>query len=243
MERKWILEILAFGAVLAMSAPAPAWAWDPVSPAPAEDFTAFHRRFSSDLYPYPRHGAAPLGLIGFEVYTEGTYDKSFDRQPFFRTVIDGNLTGGVLSVGRVGVRKGLPGGIDFGVSYGEALGSNIHLLSAEVEVALLHGGLAEPAVGLRFTGTRTVNTPTYDLNQLGAELLLSKGFALLTPYIGAGLTYSRGKLGRGPIELTDDATRAVAYAGLRLNLFVPKIVVEVEKGEVVQGAVRVGFGL
>jgi hypothetical protein len=225
------------------TAAAPARAWDPTAPAPPEDFSAFNRRFSSDLYFYPRHGAAPLGLLGFEVYADATYDKSFDSEPFFKTVVDGNLPGGVLSVGRVGVRKGLPGGLDLGVSYGEALGSQVKLVSAEAEYALIKGGILEPALGLRVTGTRTVSSGAYDLRQYGAELLLSKGFTILTPYIGAGLTYSRGTLGHGDLVLNDNATRAVAYAGLRLNLLLPKIVVEIEKGEVVQGAVRIGFGL
>jgi hypothetical protein len=239
----FILAILMTWAASAV-APRPAWAWEPVSPPLSpEAFTAFHHRFSSDLYPYPRHGAAPLGLIGFEVYADATYDSSFDSQPFFKTAVDGNLPGGVLSVGRVGIRKGLPGGLDLGISYGEALGSQVKLVSVEAEYALIKGGLLEPALGLRVTGTQSVGSGPYDLHQYGAELLLSKGFAVLTPYIGAGLTYSRGRLGHGPLELTDNATRAVAYAGLRLNLLLPKIVVEVEKGEVVQGAVRIGFGL
>ena len=235
----FILMALAIAAL----APAPARAWDPRAPAPPEDFTAFNRRFSSDAYFYPRHGASPLGLVGFEVYADATYDKSFDSEPFFKTVIDGNLPSGVLSVGRVGVRKGLPGGLDLGVSYGEALGSQVKLVSAEVQYALIKGGLLEPALGLRVTGTRTVSSGVYDLRQYGAELLLSKGFTIFTPYVGVGLTYSRGRLGHSPVELTDNATRAVAYAGLRLNLLLPKIVVEIEKGEVVQGAVRIGFGL
>jgi len=230
-------------AFLFLSTLAPAHAWDPSSSPPPADFTAFHRRFSSDLYPYPRHGAAPLGLVGFEFFADATYDSSFDSEPFFKTAVDGNLPGGALSIGRVGVRKGLPGGFDLGVSYGEALGSKVRLVSAEAQYALLHGGLLEPALSLRVTGTRTVGSGPYDLHQFGAELLLSKGFTVLTPYVGAGLTYSRGRLDRSTTDLTDNATRAVAYAGLRLNLLVPKIVVEIEKGEAVQGAVRIGFGL
>jgi hypothetical protein len=228
---------------LFLLAGSPVRAWDPVSPAPPADFTAFNHRFSSDLYPYPRHGAAPLGLLGFEIYADATYDKSFDEEPFFRTVVDGSLPSSTLSIGRVGVRKGLPGGFDIGASYGQALGSAVRLVSAEVEYALIQGGVLEPALGLRVTGTRTVSSGPYDLHQFGAELLLSKGFAIFTPYIGGGFTYSRGRLGRGAAELSDNATRAIAYAGVRINLLLPKIVVEVEKGEVLQGAVRVGFGL
>ena len=42
------------------------------------------------------------------------------------------------------------------------------------------------------TGTRTLDAKAYDLDQYGAEVLLSKGFTLVTPYIGAGVVYSRG---------------------------------------------------
>lgn len=234
---------IAFAFLLLSPLAAPARAWDPSSSPPPADFTAFHRRFSSDLYFYPRHGAAPLGLIGFEFFADATYDSSFDSQPFFKAAVDGNLPGGFLSIGRVGVRKGLPGGLDLGLSYGEALGSKVRLLSAEAQYALLKGGVLEPALSLRVTGTRTVGSGAYGLDQYGAELLLSKGFTVLTPYVGAGLTYSRGRLDHGTAELTESSTRAVAYAGLRLNLLLPKIVFEVEKGETVQGAVRVGFGL
>ncbi|HTQ80301.1 MAG TPA: hypothetical protein VMM92_09910 [Thermoanaerobaculia bacterium] len=221
----------------------PARAWEPVSPAPPEDFSAFNRRFSSDLYPYPRHGAAPLGITGVEIYVDASYDKGFDDQPFFRTVVDGSLPSGTLSVGRVGVRKGLPGGLDLGVSYGEALGSSLRLISAEAQYALVAGGVASPSLALRLTGTRTVQSEEYDLHQFGAELLLSKSFFLFTPYVGGGISYSRGQLGHDALRLSDDATRPIFYAGLRINLLLPKIVVEVEKGEVVQGAVRVGFGI
>jgi hypothetical protein len=222
---------------------APARAWDPVAPAPPADFSAFNRRFSSDLYFYPRHGAASLGLVGIEIYADATYDRSFDEEPFFHTVVDGTLPSSTLSIGRVGIRKGLPGGLDLGISYGEALGSSLRLYSAEAQYALIDGGLVSPALAIRATGTRTQGSGDFSLDQYGAELLLSKGFAIFTPYIGAGFTYSRGRLGHGSLELADNSTRAIAYAGLRINLLLPKITVEVEKGEVVQGAVRVGFGI
>src|SRR5436305_12929494 len=114
MAQRW--KIVATLAALAVAtwaalAPGPAWAWDPVAPAPPADFTAFNRRFSSDLYPYPRHGAAPLGLLGFEIYAAATHDKRCDEEPFFRTVIDGNLPSSTLSTGRAGERTGPPAGV------------------------------------------------------------------------------------------------------------------------------------
>jgi len=235
------LALLAF-ALAAL--PAGAGTWEVRPDAPEADFQAFSRRFSSDAYFYPRHGAAPLGLLGFEVYVDATYDQDFDDEPFVDTVLDDDPTGGFLSVARVGVRKGLPGDIDLGVSYGLALGGEIKIISAELQYAIIDGGLVSPALGVRLTGTRTLDPGAYELDQYGAEVLLSKGFTVLTPYIGGGVVRSKGTLDRGDFlpDFEDSHTRGVVYAGITLNLLLPKITVEVEKAEVLQGAVRVGFG-
>jgi len=225
-------------------ASAPAQASFSVSPrASRGDFEAFHRRFSSDAYFYPRHSASPLGLIGFEVYADATYDDAFDDQSFNQTAVDGDYTGGFLSVARMGARKGLPGGVDLGLAYGKTLNGDVKLISAELQYAILHGGVLEPALSVRITGTRTVDASAYELNQYGADVLLSKGFTVVTPYIGAGLIRSRGRLDRGLLGTFEDTeTHGVAFAGVTLNLLLPKINFEVEKGEALQAAVRVGFG-
>ncbi len=230
--------------LLAFLAAVPARGWEVSPGATQEDFQAFHSRFSSGAYFYPRHGAAPLGLIGFEVYADATYDEGFDDEPFNDTAIDGDLTGGFLSIARVGARKGLPGGVDLGVSYGRALGGDVKLVSAEIQYAILKGGLVKPAFSLRVTGSRSLESEAYDLDQYGAEVLLSKGFAVLTPYVGAGLVYSKGTLDRGSLlpGFEEEETRGVIYGGVTLNLLLPKITVEIEKAEVIQGAVRVGIG-
>jgi hypothetical protein len=240
MSRRSRPEILL---LLALFAAVPVRAWEVSGSATRGDFEDFHRRFSTDAYFYPRHGASPLGLIGWEVYADATYDRTFDDEPFVGTAIDGDLTGGFLSVARVGARKGLPGGIDLGLSYGRALGGDIKLISGEIQYALIKGGLLEPALSVRVTGTRTTGSGAYDLDQYGAELLLSKGFTVLTPYIGAGVVRSKGTLASSlGTSFEDTETRGVVYGGLRLNLLLPKITFEIEKADEVQGAVRVAFG-
>src|SRR3954452_22146344 len=181
--------------LLALSTALPAAAsWEVNGNAAPGDFRAFHRRFAGDAYFYPRHSAAPLGLIGFEAYVDASYDKSFDDQSFNTTAVKGDYTGGFLSVARVGARKGLPWGIDIGASYGEALGGDVKLFSGEVQYAILHGGVLAPALSVRVTGTRTVDANVYRLDQYGAELLLSKGFPAVTPYVGVGFVSSKGTL-------------------------------------------------
>jgi hypothetical protein len=221
----------------------PSQAWEVSGEATAADFEAFHHRFSSDAYFYPRHSASPLGLTGFEIYADATYDSDFDDEPFVATAVDGDFTGGFLSVARVGARKGLPGGIDLGLSYGRTLGGDVKLISGEIQYALIKGSVLSPALSVRVTGSRTTGSGAYDLDQYGAELLLSKGFTVLTPYIGAGIVRSKGTLESSlGTTFEDTENRGVVYGGLTLNLLLPKITIEVEKAEAVQAAVRVGFG-
>lgn len=234
--------------LLFLLAAVPAQAWDVRSDASASAFSAFHSRFSSSAYFYPRHGAAPLGLTGFDVYADASLDQSFGDEPFASgpaagRAVDGDLTEDSLVVARVGARKGLPGGIDLGLSYGKVLESDIKLISAELQWAILEGSAVQPALSLRVTGTRTSGSETYDLDQYGAELLLSKGFTVLTPYLGVGLVHSQGTLDRaiGP-DLEETDQRSVLYGGVTLNLLLPKITVEIEKAEEVQYAARVAIG-
>lgn len=206
------------------------------------DFQAFHRRFSAAAYHYPRHGAAPLGLVGFEVYADATVDQDFGDEPYVETILGDDLIGDFLAVGRVGVRKGLPGGLDVGVAYARALDTDIKLLSADLQYAIIKGGVLSPALSVRVTGTRTLDAGDYELDQYGAELLFSKGFTVVTPYVGGGFAYSEGRFESLEGSFEDEETRGILYGGVVINLLLPKIVVEVEKGEVVTGAVKVGFG-
>jgi hypothetical protein len=239
----WNRRSAAALAAAALLTALPAAAWEVRPDAPEEAFEAFHQRFATAAYHYPRHGAAPLGLVGFDVYVDLAVDQDFDAEPFYDEAVSGGLPGDLLAVSRVGARKGLPGGIDLGASYAWALDGDVKLLSADLQWAIIDGGLLSPALSLRLTGTRSLDEGAYQLEQYGGELLLSKGFTVLTPYVGAGMVYSDGTLERlDGSELSTEDTQAVFYGGVTLNLLLPKITVEVEKGEAVQAAVKVAFG-
>lgn len=221
----------------------PASAWEVRPDAPEASFRLFHERFASAAYHYPRHGAAPLGLLGFEVYADIAVDRDFDDESFYAEVVDGDLPADTFGLARVGARKGLPGDFDLGVAYGRALYGDVEMISADVQWAFLDGGAVTPALALRVTGTQSIDSGTYEFEQYGAEILISKGFAILTPYLGAGYVWDEGTLNRTDGgRVTHDDSRFIAYGGLVLNLLLPKIVVEVEKAEQVQGAIKLAFG-
>lgn len=222
---------------------APAAAWEVSAEATPADFDLFHDRFASAAYFWPRHGAKPLGWVGFEVWADISVDEGFGDEDFARTALDGSLPGDALGIARVGVRKGLPGGFDLGAAYGRTVDGDVELLSGELSWALLDGGAVTPAVGFRLTGTQTLAAESYDLEQYGLEVIVSKGFAVVTPYGGAGLVRSESRLERlGGGTLEADSTDTILFAGVRLRLLLPVLTVEVEQGEETQAAVRLGFG-
>lgn len=238
---------LALGTVLTagftLGAAAPVAAWNLRGDAPAEDFALFHRRFSSDVYFYPRHSAHPLGWTGFEIWADISADPGFGDEAFARTMIDGDLPLDAMSLTRVGARKGLPGGIDLGLSYGRTLGGDVELVSAELGWALIRGGAVKPSVGFRLTGTQTLDAGDYELDQYGIELLASKGFTVVTVFGGVGVVRSESTLIRPSGDrLSEDTTDEVLFAGVTLKLLLPRLTVSVEQGEEIQGAVRIGFG-
>jgi len=239
-----IAMLVSAAGLLGLVAAGPARAWDVDDGARGIDLERFHESFSLGAYPFPRHSAKPLGTLGFDVWGDasGTPDFDSDAGP----AVDGDVPGGYLAIYRVGARKGLPGGFDLGASYGKVVDSDLELLSGEISWAILDGGLATPALGLRGTYTKSSGSDVYSLEQAGLEVEISKGFAVLTPYAGAGLVWSQGTFDRRRVGLGTDTfepTRTVVYGGVILNLLVPKIAFEVEKADTVQGAIRVSFGL
>jgi len=235
---------LAVAALFVATFALPAAAWEVRGDAPRAAFDDFHRRFSFSAYHFPRREAAPLGIAGFEIYADAAFDPDFDDESFYPLVVDGSLPGGTFALSRVGVRKGLPFGLDLGVAYGWALDGDVELVSADVLWAFVDGGAVSPALALRVTGTQSTGSGRYDVEQLGAEVMISKSFPVLTLYGGAGVYDSDGTLersGGGQWRSSDSGT--VYYAGVIINLVIlPKLTVEAEQGDHLQAAVKLGIG-
>lgn len=233
----------AAGLVLSLALGAPALAaWDVDPAAPSGDLEDFHRHFAGSVYPYVRHGGSPLGLAGFEVWADASYNREFDHQSFRPTAIQGDLPNGALVVGRVGVRKGLPGGFDLEASYGKVAGNDLKLLAGTLQWSLLQGGVATPALALRLTGCKSQGNDRYELRQLGVEAVLSKGFPIVSPYVGLGMVHSQGTFQRAAGDFSTTTDRPIVFGGVTLSLLLPKIHLEVERGETWQAAARVGIG-
>lgn len=231
-------------AILAAAGTSPgAQAWEIRPEAPRASLEAFHRHLGPALFAYPRHGAAPLGWSGFELYLDATYDAQLADEPFAQDVVRGDLPADLLSLVRVGARKGLPGGLDVGASYGRVAGSDLEIVSAELQWNLLRGRGALPAFAVRFAAGESRGEGAYELRQYGVDALVSKRLAFLTPYAGAGVVRSDGVFRRpGRRRLDVDETCGLLYAGVVLDFLLPRLKIEVERTETLQVTAGVGFG-
>lgn len=136
--------------------------------------------------------AAPLGITGFDIAAEATVVDIRKDAAYWQAATGSNAPS-VYVIPKVRARKGLPFGIDVGVMYSKLPDSNIQLYGAELSKALLEGGAVSPALGVRATYTRLAGVGDLDLQTVGLDASLSKGFLIFTPYLGGGAVWIDGK--------------------------------------------------
>lgn len=159
--------------------------------------------------------AEPLGITGFEL---GLTVTAFDLDD---GVWDQAMRGdapSLLPAPRLFARKGLPFGVDVGASWMRVPDSNIRVWGGEVRKALLEGSSVTPAVAVMGHYSRLDGVDDLRLSSYGADLSISKGFAMLTPYAGIGQVWYDGeeRAGLGFSDRDDSAMRS--YLGMRVGL-------------------------
>lgn len=156
--------------------------------------------------------AEPGGLTGFSIGGFGAYVPVSDEGAWQR------LTGlEVEELGLAGVRvtKGLPGNLDVGAYYSAIPKYDVSAFGAELRYAILEGSAVSPAVALRGTYAEVSGIDDFDLSSWGVDISASKGFAFITPYIGAG--YVRGTADPAVVGLGKETINAEKfYAGARI---------------------------
>lgn len=131
--------------------------------------------------------AEPLGITGFDVAIQGSFINIKNDSSYWKSAVGDAPS--YIGFPTLRVRKGLPLGIDVGAMYGQVLDSNVKLYGVEVSKAILEGGIASPALGVRGTYTRLVGVDDLRLQTAGIDASISKGFLFLTPYAGAGMVW------------------------------------------------------
>lgn len=183
----------------------------------------------------------PLGIIGFDVGLSLSYTQ-IEVDEFFDLASNGDFDVSGLPVPRLTIHKGLPFGFDVGVSASAAPGTDIQVLGAEVRYAIIKGGVAFPAVGIRASGSVVQGVDELDLRTIGLDISASKGFLLATPYAGVGINRTTAEANDASNLDEEEFSETKIFAGLNVNLGLLNLTFEADRtGDFTTGSLKAGF--
>lgn len=175
----------------------------------------------------PMAPAEPLGITGFHVGVIGSY-TGIENEDSWRRLTGGDFED--LGVVAIAAGKGLPFGIDVGAFLADVPNSNVSLFGAEVRYAFSEGGIATPAIGLRLAYTKLNGLDELDFDTKSVDISISKGFTLVTPYVGVGRVFSSATPNiTGATYGKSDNSDNKFYGGVRISLALLQITAELDQ--------------
>lgn len=183
--------------------------------------------------------AEPYGAIGFDAGLEAAGVRLSNDSVWAQAGADVST----VPLVRLSANKGLPLDFDIGGFVATAPSTGLRVYGAQLRYALVEGGVATPAVGLRAAFTRVDGVEQLDFDTRSLDISISKGFGPLTPYAGYGRVWSSADPDPATGLVAVDTEMNRAFAGLRFSLIALQFSVEAERvGETTGYAARLGFG-
>ena len=206
-------------------------------------FKTLSEDLGSALSYKPVTPAEPLGITGFDIglVVTGT-DMKNSKQAWFDAT--GGDTISTLPIPKLHIAKGLPFNLDIAAFYSKIPTTNISLFGAELRYAILEGGVASPAVSIRGAMTKMSGVTQLALDTKSLDISISKGFAMFTPYAGAGQVWvdSAASVAGMDGALEAKFTQSKLFAGGNLNFGLINMALEADKtGSAKSYSVKLGF--
>jgi hypothetical protein len=206
-----------------------------------DDFHKISQDLGAALSYKPLTPAEPLGLFGFDLGVAGT-DTKIKNTDSFKNAQVGDISDIVVPSARFNL--GLPFGIDVGVMAGAAPSTNVRLYGGEVRWAFIKGSTTMPAIALRGSYTKLAGVDQLDFNTKGADLSISKGFAMFTPYAGIGKVWVTSTPKNIPLAVPSEESfsQNKYFVGVNMNFILVNIALEADKtGEDTSYGLKLGF--
>ena len=200
------------------------------------DFKTFSEDLGSALSYKPVTPPAPLGITGFDVGLEVTSTKMRNLD-----LATGSSMKNLI-VPKLHVYKGLPLNIDVGAFYSSVPTTNIKFYGGELRYAIMEGGIALPAVGIRAAVTKLSGVNLLALSTKSLDISISKGFAMFTPYAGVGTVWVDSTPDTSTPLTKESFRQNKVYAGGNLNLGLTNLALEYDKtGSATSYSLKLGF--
>ena len=184
------------------------------------NFRLLSEDFGSALSYKSLQPADPLGITGFDISLEATTTDISKSGAALKAATNGAVDITRMVVPKLHVSKGLPFGIDVSASISSVPSTNIKLVGGELRYAILKGGIAMPAVAIRAAMSSMSGVDELAFNTKSLDISISKGFLMLTPYIGAGQVWvtSTPQASAAATLSAESFNQSKVFAGVNLNL-------------------------
>jgi hypothetical protein len=164
----------------------------------------------------PMAPADTLGPLGFDIGAALTGTTLVNTAPLQKAVSNSSVFT-TLPAPSIRAIKGLPYNVDIGAFYSRVPSSNVNLYGGEIKWAVLPGDIALPAVAIRGTATRLNGVSQLGFESFSADVSISKGFTVLTPYAGIGEVRSLSSTDGLPLKQVN-LTQGKVFGGASFNL-------------------------
>jgi len=233
------MKLRAIAALVALaSAPALASDFDQVRTLTQDQFNAVTRDLGAAFAYKGVAPGTPLGVVGFDLGVEIT-DTKLENIGAIRAA--GNDAPDHVVIPKFHAHKGLWAGFDIGAFVGGASRVGATLYGLDLRYAVVPEGLAVPGISLRASGTRATGLGPLKVDTAAFDGMVSKRFALFTPYAGAGVVRMRATVD-GSALATASPSKGRVFAGINLNLLATNLAFEAEKlGDNTSLSAKVGF--
>ena len=167
--------------------------------------------------------AAPLGITGFDVSASTSLTKIQDASAWSKASGDSSTN---LMQTKLSISKGLSGGWDVGGFMSKVGATNVSAAGVHAKYALLEGNAITPAIAVRGSYSRMGGVSGMELNNTGLDLLISKGFVGITPYVGVGTVHSSAK---ATGKSDESFTQSKSFAGVSWNMLLLNLSAEYDR--------------
>ena len=182
--------------------------------------------------------ATPLGPLGFDVGIEVT-ETQLEHSRLFALAGAGDRAR--VLVPKVHAHKGLPLGLDVSAFVGGATQIDVKLVGAALRWTFSDDTLVMPAVGVRLSGSRATGTGDLRVSSGAVDVLVSKKFTAITPYVGAGTVRTQASVAGGTLR-EEKVDQGRVFGGLNVNLLAANLAFEAEKmGENMSLSAKIGW--
>lgn len=192
---------------------------------------------------YPQAAPAEaLGFPGFDVGIEATVTPIDSDNIYWQLAFSGDPPD-YLPVPRLRARVALPFGIDVGAVYAKIPYIVAGMIGGEIKWSVIKGGVAMPAVAVRGAYSTLLNVDELGLTSYSADVSVSKGFLIFTPYLGVGQVWTEAEDKSTPPNFnTERHSNTRMFVGLQIGIPLIRFTAEAAFAEVQSYTARLSAG-